>query len=388
MSVCKGAITMSLGVACLPTMSGAAQPWFDVEIVLPADAGGGLPSTQLGGGWPLVIRATSLKDAATYILADDPRTMADLAVVAWDPGGCFDTIQADPALSCLHVPPEEVYTRFSVDVDAVGLGDVVGDASLRSALIDSAGSGGPIFNGMARDGSAATFRVGPATGGEVTDGVGYGANDDWPGLVLLANHGVGVVLDASFNPGPAATRRNLAGVLTWSTYELSDDKHRSSVSAGTAVPFGLLSPLILADDAVGQPVAPGIYSSPIRYRIDGGPVVDGPADVRCANLYPSAANLYPSLVYGFDLELRAFLVNGTAPAVLSDSDGDGDVDAMDAELSGFKVISSESVIHYRQWGNYFGDVQVNADLDGNHAAYNAGCRPPDLGPGAIKPPPK
>jgi len=383
MSACKGAITMSLGVACLPTMSGAAQPWFDVEIVLPADAGAGLASTQLGGGWPLVVRAMSLKDAGTYnLLADVPWTMADLAVVAWDPGGCFGTIGVDPALSCLQVPPEEVYTRFSVDVDAVGLGDVVGDASRRSALIDSAGGGAPIVNGMASDGSAATFRVGPATGGEVTDGVGYGANDDWPGLVLLANHGVGVVLDASFNPGPAATRRNLAGVLTWSTYELSDDKHRSSVSAGTTVPFKLLSPLILADDAVGQPVAPGIYSSPIRYRIDGGPVVDGPTGVRCA------VNLYPSLVSGLDLELRAFLVNGTAPDVLSDSDGDGDVDAMDAELSGFKVISSESVIHYRQWGNYFGDVQVNADLDGNHTAYNAGCRPPDLGPGAIKPPPK
>jgi hypothetical protein len=235
---------------------------------------------------------------------------------------------------------------------------------------------------MDQYGAAAVYPVGPPTGAEIPDGIGYGVNDDWPGLVLLSNRGVGVVLDEHFDRTALETRRNLAGMLEWSSFELSNGKGQTTISAGATVPFGLLAPVIVADGAVGQATDRGEYVSPIKYRIDGGTVVDGPYGEQCLS------DLYPTLAYATDLELRAFTVDGTAPGTLSDGDGDGDVDATDAELAGYAVSSSESVIHVRLWGEYFGRIQVSADLDGNSVALAPnGCDDSDLGPGKIKAPP-
>jgi hypothetical protein len=242
---------------------------------------------------------------------------------------------------------------------------------------------------MGNGGTPILVTAGPDTGGEVLDGYGYGANDDWPQLVLLSNHGVGIVLDEYFNRGPTERRRNLAGFLGWVAYDLADDKGRSVVSSGTVVPHALFSPLILMDEAVGQPDAGGDYRSSIRFRVDGGPVTTGNSN--CLD------GQYAQLLYATDYELRAFLVNGPAPSLLSDMDGDGRVDAADAELSGLEVISSERIVRFRMWDGVYGfdnnaylsesSNRVHADLDGNGQAINPPCDSGDIGPGRIRPPP-
>jgi hypothetical protein len=256
-------------------------------------------------------------------------------------------------------------------------------------LVDSEGGGGPVFFGFV-GGVTTGVTAGPDTGGEIRDGYGYGANDDWPQLVLLSNRGVGVVLDERFSRGPTEQRRNLAGLLEWVAYELADARSRSAVSSGTIVPYALFSPLVMVDEAVGQPDASGTaFDQNFRFRIDGGPVRSGS--------YLCLQQQYPELLYGSEVELHAFLVNGSAPSVLSDLDGDSDVDAADAELSGLQVVSSERTVRFRLWNGtrgasdaYFHDHanRVYADFDGNGAANNRLCDSGDIGPGRVRPPPR
>ena len=251
----------------------AAQPWYELQIVLPSSANGQV-TTQLTGGWPLVIRATAPSGAPTYAYDNDS---GPLAVVAADPSGCFDDLFfSDPDSACLSQAPDEVYTSPWLDLDAPGREDVSsGDSDLIRALVDSEGGGGPVFFGLVA-GSETSVTAGPDTGGEVRDGYGYGANDDWPQLVLLSNRGVGVALDEHFNRGPTEERRNLAAFLEWVAYDLADAKGRSAVSSGTIVPYALFSPLILVDEAIGQPDATGdAYIPGFKFRIDGGPDQSG-----------------------------------------------------------------------------------------------------------------
>jgi hypothetical protein len=123
--------------------------------------------------------------------------------------------------------------------------------------------------------------------------------------------------------------------------------------------------------------------------VDGGPVRVG--------ISSCLSSQYDELLYATDYELRAFLVNGRAPGVLSDMDGDGDVDSADAELSGLEVISNERTVRFRLWDGQFGadnnayvterPNRIHADLDGNGEGSNYLCESGDIGPGRIKPPP-
>jgi hypothetical protein len=364
----------------------AAQSWYELQIVLPSSPNAQI-STQLTGGWPLVIRAMAPGGAPTYSLDD---YSGSLAVVASDPSDCFVNLMSSDPGACLLQPSDVVYTNLWIgrDTPAV-MGLTTGDRVLIEALVDSNGGGGPVFSGLV-GGPVTSVTAGPDTGGEVRDGYGYGANDDWPQLVLLSNRGVGVVLDEHFNRGPTEQRRNLAAFLEWVAYDLADAKSRSAVSSGAIVPYALFSPLIMIDEAVGQPDASGdAYGANFKFRIDGGPVRSG--SYRC--LYQQ----YSEFLYGAETELRAFLVRGSAPSVLFDMDGDSDVDAADAELSGLLVISSERTVHFRLWdgvsgaGNAFFHDQSNRiyrDLDGNGDATNRVCDVGDIGPGRVRPPPR
>lgn len=388
MRISTSASTVAFAIVCALTSHAinAAQPWYELQIVLPP-ASNGQVTTQLTGGWPLVIRATAPGGAPTYSLGE---YSGPLAVVASDPGGCFDDlISSDPG-ACLSEPSDAVYTYLWIDGDAPAVADPSGgDPALIGSLVDSAGGGGPVFFGLV-GGSETSVTAGPDTGGAVLDGYGYGANDDWPQLVLLSNRGVGVVLDEHFNRGPTEERRNLAALLEWVAYDLADAKGRSVVSSGTTVPYTMFSPLIMVDEAIGPSDATGdAYAGEFKFRIDGGPVRSG--SYRCLR------EQYFELLYGAEVELRAFLVSGSAPRVLSDMDGDSDVDAADAELSGLQVISSERTARFRLWdgvwgvGNsYFNDRanRIYADFDGNGDATNRLCDSGDLGPGKVRPPPK
>jgi hypothetical protein len=297
-------------------------------------------------------------------------------------------MSSDPG-NCLLQSSGVVYTKVWIGRDTPAVGLISGDRLLIEALVDSKGGGGPVFSELV-GGPVISLTAGPDTGGEVRDGYGFGANDDWPQLVLLSNRGVGVVLDEHFNRGATEQRRNLAAFLEWVSYELADAKGRSATSSGTIVPYALFSPLIMIDEALGQPDATGdAYLPSFKFRIDGEPVRNGS--------YGCLQQQYFELLYGSEVELRAFLVSGSAPSVLVDMDGDSDVDAADAELSGLQVISSERTVRFRLWdgvwgaGNAFLNDKANriyTDLDGNGDATNRVCDSGDIGPGKIRPPPK
>jgi hypothetical protein len=212
---------------------------------------------------------------------------------------------------------------------------------------------------------------GPATCETVVanpDGYGWGADDDATGLVALANTGPALVLDESFNFPPGARQvRNFAGFLTSSAWTMSDSDKHTNVVLHWNVPDSLLRPVVQFDSCVGVEVSPGVCSGGVLYRVDGGPPVTNISDL-------------PDRV----TTLRFFAVNGTAPSVLSDMDGNGVVNARDATLAGYRVLSNEVTLRFR---TFFQDEIPGflVDLDGNHL-----CPAPPLpaGGGKVSPVPR
>jgi hypothetical protein len=362
---------------------------------------------MFSSGWPIVFKATTSQNALGIAMDMQPSEFPTLGesgyVVFADPDGCLALpepfVVAYGAGSCppynpdpdgnpdTPPPPEprpdsdEVYLEFANDTDQVGVDDDAGHLGRSAALGDPATSGEPRvreFNGTVAGNLRA---VGPATGGTSDDGVGYGADDDLPGLVLLSPHGVGIVFDGeTFNRVAPLTQRNLAGFLDWVGYELRAATGTTIVHAGMVVPYGLVAPLMQSDDCIGDAAC----DDPARYRLDGGPLVVS------TNSSTFQFN-YPPLFQQVTYELRAFLVSGVAPSQLADANGDGVVTAADAQLAGHAVISNEVVFRLRQFhGNYCGGISFTqqtffADFDGNGMALGTIVCP--AGPGLITRPP-
>jgi hypothetical protein len=310
-------------------------------------------------------------------------------VVLNDPDGCFEVpppgfATRDPA--CVNTPADETYIIFHADVDQVGVPDTVGYPERRAALADPAISGEPLLLAQTDDDPVIieSVPVGPPTGAFVDDGIGYGADDDWASFVLLFPTGNGLVLNPDFSRPAVLTQRNLAGFLNWNAYELRDLLGGIAVEGGMVVPYGLVMPLMLADDCVDPTNGQLCLGFP-RYRIDGGPVVTSPV----AGSLGDAQFTYPAVVDSMRFEGRAFIVSGVAPSLISDGNGDGKVTAADARLAGYTVISNEVVFRFRMYhgepcGVGLANV-VRGDLDGNGRAISDFVCP--TGPGQVKTPP-
>ncbi len=299
------------------------------------------------------------------------------------------------------IVPDETYLQFTNDRDQAGVADgFVRNPSVRAALADPLLSGAPEFLAQTRDFThginvdppvPASMPLGPATGGGVDDGFGYGSDDDFPGLVVLSPRGVGLVYaDADGIPGtptsdfvPMSPRRqwNLAGFLNSVNYELKSNNGKTIIHAGMTLPNGLVAPLIALDNCIGIHDGNGFCDTDEhRFRVDGGPVqvVAGGR---------AAQDLWTDLVPAPTYEIRAFVVNGFAPSQLEDLNGDSMVTAADATLAGYKVISNETVTRFRQVTGFVcteGNLasMFGLDLDGNaQTSVGINCPP---GPGALK----
>ena len=346
-------------------------------------------------GWPIVIRADASPNAlgiATNALPPVfPAEHQTGYVVFADPDGClelpfpFDST----GTPCAGLASDETYMEFTNDVDQAGLPDEVdkGNRGRRAALATPALSGRPVFHAVGDSNNdnildPVEAAVGPSTGDSVDDGFGYGADDDFPGLVLLTPVGNGLVLDADFNRPAHKIERNLAGFLNWVGYELASATRNTVVRAGMIVPYGLVAPLMKTDDCIGGTAASPACTEPARFRVDGGPLMQlsgatGPG--------PFTGN-YPPVFEAPTYELRAFVVNGVAPSTLADLNNDSIVSSRDATLAGYNVISNEKVVRFRQvHGSFCGNVTaVNVffdDVDGNGRATDVIVCP--AGPGQI-----
>ncbi len=210
------------------------------------------------------------------------------------------------------------------------------------------------------------------------DGVQFGADDDFPGLVILSNVGVGIVMSPlaqGWNPVLPRQARNLAGLTTSVGYELTDVQGRTSITSMMVVPRFLFSHIRLQDPCVGtvtldgnnEPIA---CAGPAVQRVDGGPVTP---------LSTGGSN-DESIV-----EIRAFVVEPIWNSgsnrlesldIVVDMNNDGRVTAADAELMGRRVLSNEIVFSFRQIGSNVASGQVGpyASL----AFCNGLARPRDL----------
>jgi hypothetical protein len=354
------------------------------------------------------------------------------------------------AFNSLSVPCEdqtgagEVFLNFTPDIDFPYLEDLDpgknedygdlrshGRPDLRADLAKRYPDNGPEWGGPALSASMEVREVGTVVQG-ILDGVGYGSNDDLPGLVLVSNVGVGIVYDPfefendcdsmldpdcvvrevceefgencfggvkpplgileSWERAVPEARHNLSGLMGMVAYELNDQKRNTTLTTSLLVPRHLFSHLQALDpcyDGTDGEIDDGNYpceGGGEANRIDAGPLH-----------YPSVD---PSVSI---VEIRAFVVNGTAPASIEDCNDDFVVTAVDAECAGYTLISNEVVLEFTQIGGlvnscsnivdpwksntelpgYGYNVKL-VDLDGNLSHHSADC--PGGGGGVTRPP--
>ena len=275
------------------------------------------------------------------------------AIVFSDATGC--TALGTEAPACILDPASSIVAlSFVPGRDTSALEDFTGDPALAERLSDSTQSGPPRFHAFSQTRGNYEHDAPPNTGlvSEVVDGVehtrdiadgyGFGADDDLPGLVLLSDAGVGLVLDADFNPPLVAARHNLAGLVDTVGYTLRSSLGFTEVYANLQVPSGLLAPLLLADSCTNSTSTTKCESGTgTQYRVDGNPDV-----LFAAGSDPLA--VYRSLFAERTFEIRAFLVKGRAPHRLEDENRDGAVNAADATIAGYTLLSNEVRLRFRQ----------------------------------------
>ncbi|MCP4046753.1 MAG: hypothetical protein GY732_12295 [Gammaproteobacteria bacterium] len=326
----------------------------------------------------------------------------------------------------------EVFLGFTADIDFPYLVDLDpggdhghlrshGRPDLRAELAARYPDNGPEWGGPALSEQTVTV-PGPITPGSdagealpgILDGVGYGPNDDLPGLVVISNTGVGIVYDPLEFEGNCDTmggyepcdfdrcdpdgvcenikpplgilqnweraipeaRHNLSGLMGTVGYELNDQERQTTITTSLLVPRYLFTHLEARDQCYDSD-SDCYRDDNLANRIDAGPVN-----------YPG---IDPSTSI---VELRAFVINGTAPSTIEDCNGDGAVTSADVTCEGYKLISNEVVLEFVQIGGIIDHCNVDVDpwstdmgvwvlgrnvklvdLDGNLSGHNRSCPP-------------
>ena len=223
--------------------------------------------------------------------------------------------------------------------------------------------------------------------GSTEDDTRYGSWRRLPGLVVLADHGPGVrtKLPEGGDLTPAADffdlyepaeAWNLAGFFNSAAYSLMGGTRETSITAHLNTANDLFSPVVLVDKHITVPTedAFGVLcgEGDALYRMDGGPLT-------CS---PGGLSLVDGLLNGTIVTVRVFMVDGIAPDVLTDEDGDGDVDIDDAVLMGFDPLSPEKTASFSQFHEDECGFVFDFDGDGNPG----GCVAPGRPGGLTRPP--
>ena len=189
--------------------------------------------------------------------------------------------------------------------------------------------------------------VGPKTGGDVSDGYGYGADDDIAGLVVMVDIGGARVFDIDFDHQPGVIR-NLAGLFNTIAAELLDGRNQTAITATMHPLAGVFEPIAVFDFSVTNPDYDG-YD--YLQRVDSGPVTafrlmsDIPVET---DPPPKANEFYDEILstyYPVDIVIRAVLVERQAPAFIHDLDSDGKFTAADVGLDGYRLLSNQVEIN-------------------------------------------
>ena len=337
-----------------------------------------LPVTQFEDGYDLIFRM-SVPDAVglqkwrrqgnnfgpqmdTLILTD-PDECLDLSHAV--PASVFPNTVVSPFESCPG-GQDETFVNFNVDpYDGPNVEDSGGGycrLAIRDRLItDSASELPETSNAVYVDpGNGGTaFQVGPNTGitgvlagtptggndGSIYDQVsttfdcfGYGTDDDVPGLVVLADIGAARIFDQNMVQTPGLLR-NMAGLVSSVAFEMLDENGDSAIVARMRVD-GALNPIRFVDQIfdVIHPSPPSTGYT-LYTQIDG---VDATTPVVGAmTTEDTIAAIHDQFDEPYEVTIRAFLVDGIAPEIVTDTNNDGIFSAADVALP---LLSNEAEI--------------------------------------------
>lgn len=359
-------------------------------------------------GWPLTIKMTmrrelgiastqgnpgeppfySGKGKAAFVIFKDPDDCLAMDIGRWgfpSGPGCPDPSAPQPA-------SDETYFAFIPDVDDIGLpSPIVGFPDQIDFLVDAtsgrqeivADLGGGVIESQPVGARSSVFT--PPGEEEIKDGYGYGADDDVPGLVIVAAHGPGIVYEPDGLARSPMELRNLAGFINTVSYELSTPRNRIVVTAQMVVPPFLFAPVVVADDSYGVPNT----EVSTYWRIDGAATEVPAAPPGEADL--GAFRLYPLLVDDEPYTISVMAVSGAAPNSIVDMNGDNMIDEGDLKLMGYEVIGHKKSVSVELFPGIpchggSGENIAYADLDGNGVAKFSDVCP--AGAGSISKPPR
>jgi len=351
---------------------------------------GALSTTQ----WGLSLRAEARNAEGFFqkfalgqnreaLVLDDPDNCIHLGSLLADMSPPIPTFD----FNCASKTEDELYLQVQTErSDNFELTDNTNDGNdvIRARLIDDS------CNSMAprnvaclpkQNGSGFTV-VGPNTGKDLSDGYGYGADDDYAGLVLMADIGAARVFDKqSFDLTPGIIR-NMAGLVPTVSTELKTGRGKSAIMSYMHAIGAVFEPIVIFDFSITNP-SDKFNGYNAAYRIDSGPVVpfnydtpfpESAADGEANN--PFYEELL-SKVYPVKLTVRAVLVDGIAPDFIEDLDGNGKYSVGDLMMmQDVRVLSNQVELNLRLFHDHLLSESIDPecpqkrtvlyrDLDGN-----------------------
>ncbi len=316
-----------------------------------------LPTVQ----WPLTLRFES-RTAVGFAASATAEGRKREALVLKDRDDCLNlaTLVADLGLAafdpvCAGRPEDEIWMQVQTEkFDTFELPDNIstGNDLIQERLVDDEYAPDTLLNTpYLEDVRGRIQAVGPRTGGPASsdperpelDGYGYGADDDFASLVLIADIGGARVFDADFNRVPDVIR-NLAGFVNTVSAEIFDGRRQTAITASLHPLAGVFEPIALFDLSLGDHDYAG-YD--YLHRVDSGELVAFHlmSDVPTETDPPPLANeFYDELLstyYPVDVTLRAVVVAREAPDYIRDLDQDGQFTARDVQLAGYDLVSNE-----------------------------------------------
>lgn len=179
------------------------------------------------------------------------------------------------------------------------------------------------------------------TSATINDCYGYGADEDLPSLVVMADTGGAKIFDTDLTYDNSRIR-NMAGLISSVGYELLNRNNETAVVANLFVTNGMLEPQVFVDlgaNALGF----GPYTNPeFKFRVNGGAI----QTVNLAGNFTRgeyAAAIQEAIGTQSELKLRTVVVQGTAPNFIDDLDNNGKFNKQDLILAGYTLLSNQTV---------------------------------------------
>ena len=309
--------------------------------------------------WPLIMRLES--GSALSFVKEFLKGQNREALVLRDPDGCLvltsliDDIaglgKTEFDANCTGLAEDEIYLEVqSEKFDTFELLDNTntGNDAIQARLTDNDCSN-PAENtqcGLSPHGKRQTTTwLVRKRGEQISDGYGFGADDDASGMVVMIDVGGARVFDPiTFDRNPYVLR-NMAGLINTVSEELLTGWRKTAITMTTHTLTGYVDPIAIFDFSISDPKYAG-YNALVR--IDSGPIIpfnygsDFPLnDDNSKSTFNPFYDEILEQIYPTKVTVRAVAVAGEAPDFIDDINYDGKFTAADVELAGYSLISNE-----------------------------------------------